>query len=135
MGKQVSFDVFAAYLYSLMSAYAAWLPSGEIALGVEIGAAFLASIVACLASHPGDVILTATYKGGSSNGSKGDMIQKETSDSSFGKILVQIYNEEGISGFFRGLSARFIHVGCIITFQLVVYNEIKTFLGVGSFAS
>ena len=70
-------------------------------------------------SHPGDVLLTATYKDSiSSNGG------------SFGSTISKVYVEEGgFSAFFRGLNARLIHVGCIITFQLVLYDQIKQALG------
>jgi hypothetical protein len=34
----------------------------------------------------------------------------------------RLYSEKGLEGFFVGLSARLIHVGTIITSQLVVYN-------------
>ncbi|KAL9183904.1 hypothetical protein ACHAXT_004760 [Thalassiosira profunda] len=115
-GKQVSFDVFAGMLYSVLVGLS-FVPQKEIALEVEIGAAFLASIVACLLSHPGDVLLTATYKG------------EESSGGGFGSTIRRVYNEGGVPAFFSGLSARFIHVGCIITFQLVIYDQLKILLG------
>merc|ERR1719223_2327630 len=49
MGKQVSFDLVAGLLYTLL-------------------AAFVASIFACITSQPGDMILTATYKGATDQG-------------------------------------------------------------------
>lgn len=116
MGKQVSFDLFAGMLYGTLLGFT-FLPKNGIALEVEVGAAFLASIVACLASHPGDVLLTATYK--NSDGTNGNFLQ----------TIQRVYQDGGISAFFRGLNARFIHVGCIITFQLVIYDQIKQSLG------
>ena len=118
MGKQVSFDLFAGMLYTLLVGLS-FVPQKQISLEVEVGAALLASIVACLSSHPGDVLLTATYSesGGSNN-------------SDFGSTIKRVYNEGGgLSAFFRGLDARFVHVGCIITFQLVIYDQIKQALG------
>lgn len=116
MGKQVSFDLFAGMLYTFLVGLS-FIPQKEIALEVEIGAAFLASIVACLSSHPGDVLLTATYK--DSNGDQSDFIS----------TIKKVYHDGGPSAFFRGLNARFLHVGCIITFQLVIYDQIKQALG------
>ena len=116
MGKQVSFDLFAGMLYSTLLGLT-FLPKNGIALEVEVGAAFMASIVACLASHPGDVLLTATYK--NSDGTSGNFVER----------IRRIYQDGGIFAFFRGLNARFIHVGCIITFQLVIYDQIKQALG------
>ena len=117
MGKQVSFDLFAGMLYTFLVGLS-FVPQKEIALEVEVGAAFLASIVACLSSHPGDVLLTATYK--NSDGSN---------EESFGSLIKKVYSDGGITAFFRGLNARFLHVGCIITFQLVIYDQIKQALG------
>ena len=115
IGKQVSFDMFAAMLYSFLSGLS-FVPRGQIALDVEVGAAFLASIVACLLSQPGDVILTQTYK----NDSLGE---------GFASTIQSLYGDGGVGRFFRGLSARFLHVGCIITFQLVIYDQLKQALG------
>ena len=115
IGKQVSFDLFASVLYSFLSGLS-FVPRGQIAIEVEIGAAFLASIVACLLSQPGDVILTQTYKNGSSS-------------AGFLSTINSLYADGGVGRFFRGLSARFLHVGCIITFQLVIYDQLKQALG------
>ena len=116
MGKQVSFDLFAGMLYSTLLGLT-FLPKNGIALEVEVGAAFMASIVACLASHPGDVLLTATYK------------DSDETNGNFFETIQRVYQDGGILAFFRGLNARFIHVGCIITFQLVIYDQIKQSLG------
>ncbi len=122
MGKQVSFDIFAGMLYTFLLGLS-FVPQKEIALEVEIGAAFLASIVACLFSHPGDVLLTATYKNNNNN----DGLNNE--NNYFVSTIRSVYSDGGFSAFFRGLNARFLHVGCIITFQLVIYDQIKQALG------
>jgi len=111
--KQVSFDTFASILYA--AAANANLAAAEVKFEVSFGAALLASVLACLLSHPGDVILTGTYKG--------------SNPRSFSTVVSQIYNDGGIQGFFSGLSARFLHVGAIITSQLVLYDIIKQALG------
>jgi solute carrier family 25 (mitochondrial phosphate transporter), member 3 len=113
IGKQVSFDTFASFLYAI--AASANFAAADVKLEVSFGAALLASVLACLFSHPGDVILTATYK--------------SDSNPSFPSVVSNIYKEEGISGFFAGLSARFLHVGAIITSQLVLYDTVKQLLG------
>lgn len=123
MGKQVSFDVFAGMLYSLLMGLS-FVPQKEIALEVEVLAAFLASIVACLSSHPGDVLLTATYKDTDD--------ASDTNDKGFGSTIRKVYSDGGFSAFFRGLDARFIHVGCIITLQLILYDQIKIGLGLSA---
>ncbi len=82
---------------------------------VSVSAAFCASLVACIFSQPGDMILTETYKGGEPG--------------SFGTVLGSIYNRGGLAEFFRGTGARIIHVGMIITSQLVIYDLVKQLLG------
>lgn len=109
-GKQVSFDIIAATLYAalanLMEVVNKWL--------VSIASAFCASIVACLLSQPGDMILTETYKGKAEN---------------FGQVLKTINGRGGVGEFFRGTQARIVHVGLIITSQLVIYDIVKQMLG------
>jgi solute carrier family 25 phosphate transporter 3 len=117
--KQVSFDTFAAMLYA--AAASANMAASDVKLEVSFGAALLASILACLLSHPGDVILTSTYNTKERSSS--------LSSTSFTSVVSDIYTTRGIQGFFAGLSARFVHVGAIITSQLVLYDIIKQMLG------
>eukprot|EP00934_Nitzschia_sp_Nitz4_P004271 Nitzschia sp. Nitz4//scaffold23_size168460//66083//67379//NITZ4_002215-RA/size168460-processed-gene-0.255-mRNA-1//-1//CDS//3329543623//4261//frame0 len=110
-GKQVSFDVIAATLYAffatVMEVVNKWL--------VSVSAAFCASLAACMLSQPGDMILTETYKG--------------SEPKSFGSVLATIYQRGGLPEFFRGTGARIVHVGMIITSQLVIYDIVKQLLG------
>jgi solute carrier family 25 phosphate transporter 3 len=112
--KQVSFDVFAAFMYTVAATFS--MTAANVKIEVAFGAAFLASMLACIMSQPGDVLLTATYK-------------NPDSSSGFTEILSDIYEERGIKGFFTGISARFFHVGVIITSQLVLYDTVKQLLG------
>lgn len=111
--KQVSFDEFAGMLYKV--AAGANLAAADVKFEVSILAAFLASILSCITSHPGDVVLTDTFK--------------EQENVGFTQVVSEVYQAQGITGFFAGLSARFFHVGAIITSQLVLYDIIKQFLG------
>jgi solute carrier family 25 phosphate transporter 3 len=112
--KQVSFDVFATFMYAVAATFS--MAVADVKIEVAFGAAFLASVLACIMSQPGDVLLTATYK-------------DPDSSSGFTQILSDIYEERGIKGFFTGISARLIHVGVIITSQLVLYDTVKQLLG------
>jgi solute carrier family 25 phosphate transporter 3 len=112
-GKQVSFDVLAKLLYTCFADASAPSTKSE----VSFVAAFLASIVACILSQPGDVILTETYK------------QKDMSSVGFSQMVTAIYNHQGTGGFYSGLTARLIQVGSIITSQLILYDFIKQALG------
>lgn len=144
-GKQVSFDVVAQALYRILNAPRAGALTLSETLSkqmspeftkwaVSVLAAMCASVMACLLSQPGDVILTETYKGGddgeqsTTNGEKTKRGFRETS--------ATIYSRRGdkgvvsaLSGFFTGLQARFVHVGLIITSQLVIYDLVKQLLG------
>lgn len=113
MMKQVSFDVFASLFYTAASNT---MLGPDIKLGITIMSAFLASLLACLASNPGDVILTKTYNG-------------NYDSDRFVDVVKNIFEDDGFKGFFYGLDARLIHVGIIVTSQLIVYDFFKQLLG------
>ena len=120
IGKQVSFDEFARMLYNMADTFS--FSARQVQTEVSIAAAFMASIVACILSHPGDVLLTATFKGQEEGKVKTEL-------PSFTNLVRDVWVKEGFSGFWTGLSARFFHVGAIITSQLVLYDFIKQLLG------
>lgn len=105
--------MFAGLLYA--AAANAQIATADVKFEVSLGAAFLASILSCLTSHPGDVLLTATYKTQANVG--------------FREVVSNVYQKQGIGGFFTGLSARFLHVSTIVTSQLVLYDILKQLLG------
>ena len=109
MSKQVSFDMFATILYSI--AATAQLSASDVKWVISLTSAFFASILACLSSQPGDMILTATYRSKTGAG--------------IGEIISEIYKKHGLSGFFIGVKARMAHIITIITSQLVMYDIIK----------
>ena len=135
-GKQVSFDLVAKFLYSVTATVSilAKLPADQLKWVVSLLSAFCASIAACLCSQPGDMILTETYKTGnkSSSNSKSKKSKTKTSSSTpgkFGVVVHGIYERGGVSEFYRGTQARLVHVGMIITSQLMVYDLVKQLLG------
>lgn len=130
MGKQVSFDVISGMLYLLATNL---FPGQDMKLFVSLGSAFLASVVACFFSQPGDMILTATYNahGGSHSHGHGHSasVNDGNVDPAFTSIVRSIYKSRGLSGFFLGIQARLAHVAAIITVQLVIYDYLKQLLG------
>lgn len=137
-GKQVSFDVVAKFLYgilnnksqsteSLAETISKSVSPEFIKWTVSVLAAMVASVMACLMSQPGDVILTETYKGGDGDATKKRGLAEVSS------TIYARHRDEGmalaLSGFFIGLQARFVHVGMIITSQLVIYDLVKQLLG------
>lgn len=128
-GKQVSFDLVAKFLYSVvetLKATLAFLTETQLKWVVSLLSAFCASIAACLCSQPGDMILTETYNSGKSSGKKS---AKSSTPGNFPTVVAAIYGRGGLAEFFRGTQARLVHVGMIITSQLMVYDLVKQLLG------
>ncbi|GKY91950.1 hypothetical protein MPSEU_000166600 [Mayamaea pseudoterrestris] len=136
-GKQVSFDMFASALYIFLHSLqenVSYLTDSTVKWAVSVIAAFCASIVACIFSQPGDMILTETYRPqkaavtSSRRGRVGTPVPKPP-QSTFSQIVGNLYKEGGVSQFFTGTQARIVHVGLIITSQLVIYDIVKQLLG------
>lgn len=121
--KQLSFDFFTSALYEAYEKRKQVIDMTDSEkLGIVVGAAALTSVLSCVTSQPGDVILTETYR--------------SHCGESFGDVISNIYKQSnGFNGFFSGLKARVIHVGGIITTQLVVYDKTKQFLGLSATGS
>lgn len=139
-GKQVSFDVFAGILYAFMKG----MDEVKLKWFVSVTAAFMASLVACIFSQPGDMILTetyrtpkkvstrtTTYKAGKkvSRKVKEENVPAAGDDRAIRAVVRTIYQRGGVNGFFTGTQARILHVGMIITSQLVIYDIVKQMLG------
>jgi len=116
--KQLSFDYTTRFLYAHLSSFP--IIVGYSKWEISILSAFFASIMACIASQPGDVLLTETYKG--------DGGSDENENGLLG-LVRNTYESNGIPAFFIGLKPRLLHVACIITSQLVLYDIIKQLLG------
>ena len=118
----MSFDVFAGLLYAFFHQYGdnlAWLTASTTKWVVSVTAAFIASLFACIFSQPGDMILTETYRKVAPGGKQ----------LSFFEVMDKIHANGGFANFFTGTGARIVHVGMIITSQLVVYDIVKQLLG------
>jgi solute carrier family 25 phosphate transporter 3 len=131
-GKQVSFDVFASMLYAFFHSVQEKMAmtDGSIKWAVSVSAAFLASIIACIFSQPGDMILTETYRPSKAASTpRSSPRSNSEQSSSFAETIQRIYAAGGLSNFFTGTQARIVHVGLIITSQLVIYDVVKQLLG------
>lgn len=115
LGKQVSFDIFAGMMYAFLNH--SKLAENQVKWIVSVVAAFCASLVACIFSQPGDMILTETYR------------PERKASNGFRAIVQGIYKVNGVPSFFVGTGARIVHVGLIITSQLVIYDIVKQLLG------
>jgi len=122
-GKQVSFDIFAGILYTVfhtLQERMTWITDTEVKWAISVVAAAMASVIACILSQPGDMILTETYRPKDKN-SQGER--------SFADVISTINAAGGLPNFFTGTKARIVHVGLIITSQLVIYDIVKQLLG------
>ena len=124
--KQAAFDIIAGALYSV--AIVCGVRALDIKWFISFAAAFLTSIVSCVASMPGDVILTQTYAFYNYQ----CLVDGEADCSytnNFNAIVRKINTERGIMGFFVGFQTRLVHVVSIVTSQLVFYDVIKIAVG------
>jgi solute carrier family 25 phosphate transporter 3 len=126
-GKQATYDEIAAALYSACGAGPGREAPPGAALEVSAAAAFLASLAACLLSHPGDVVLTATYGKKGAAAGRGD--EEGGGGGGIAAVVRRLYAERGAGAFLSGLSARLVHVAAIVTSQLVLYDVVKQMLG------
>ena len=78
-------------------------------------AAASAAVLSTIASQPGDAILSEVSRGGEGEG-----------DGSIGHAIDKL----GAAGLARGLKARLVQVGVIVTVQLVLYDTLKHAFGV-----
>lgn len=132
-GKQVSFDVFAGILYAFLSG----MDEAKLKWFVSVTAAFMASLVACIFSQPGDMILTETYRPQKKAKKAMNKVEKKgkkastnsADDLAIRAVVQKIYQRGGVNAFFTGTQARILHVGMIITSQLVIYDIVKQMLG------
>jgi len=105
--KQCVFDLITFTMMTSTRINGLGLP----AMTCSIIAAVLTSVPSCIASQPGDVLLTQTYKG--------------SNHATYGSLVRDVYASGGIPAFFTGLKARLLMTSTIITIQLVVYDFLR----------
>jgi len=113
--KQVTFD-------TILNLAAANIAIHQVTSQIKFLITFLAAMVAgalsAISSQPGDTLLSLV------NAHKGS---KSTRD--FSKELMR---KHGIQGFFIGMKARFVHVGVMVTIQLLLYDIFKKICGISN---
>jgi len=108
--KQISFDIVTKTIKTVAAGVD---PELLTALSSVITA-----ILACIASQPGDVVLSTTYK---QSGNEKPQNAWE--------ILTDIVDDRGLQGIFLGIKPRLGHAIAILTPQLLIYDAIKQALG------
>lgn len=95
---------------------------------ITIACALVAAFMATLASQPGDSLLSAINKVKRVT-SATDTADNSTSNSEQQNLL-SLAKSLGISGLYRGLNARLLHVSFIVVIQLTAYDYIKQLCGI-----
>lgn len=113
MMKFLVFDYFADFVFDLQPALAEKV---ETQLLVSLLSGAVAGVASSIVSQPADTILTR-------------MNQKEGRAFFFSTAL-EIWEEQGLGGFFAGLGSRSVWAACIISGQFFLYDLCKSFLGV-----
>jgi solute carrier family 25 phosphate transporter 3 len=119
--KNVSFDFLTKFAYATVRNNGRAM-STTASVMVPLVSAFLASILSCISSQPGDTLLSLV------NAHEG---KKNAND-----FLLEISkSKRGLRGLFVGTNARFLHVGIIVTVQLLIYDCIKRLVGIAATGS
>ena len=114
--KNVSFDLFTKLAYGIAIAQGLRI-THAVSVAVPVVSALLASILSCVSSQPGDMLLSLV------NAHEGEF----RSTNEIAREIAQ--SDLGIRGFFVGLKFRMYHVVIIVTLQLVLYDLIKRLCG------
>lgn len=120
--KNGSFDIVTRAAYGFLRNTGTAI-SPRLKVGISVMAGALASILSCVASQPGDMLLSLQ------NAHVGE--RRRTRD-----IISDILrSNRGISGFMVGIKTRFLHVGVTVTLQLFLYDSIKQLCGIAATGS
>ena len=119
--KNVAFDIMTRYVYSTLQTTWQMTTIGPLTkFVVPFMAAAAASILSCLSSQPGDVLLSLV------NAQQRDV--RRTRDI----IRDVLHSEKGWKGFYIGTKARLLHVGIVVTLQLLIYDIVKRICGIAA---
>ena len=112
--KQVTFDALVDAAGKASPLLPRWVSTA--------GAAAVAAVLSTLASQPGDAILSEV----SQSSDAGNAADGTGQDGSIRAAVAKL----GVAGLARGLRARLVQVGVIVTVQLVLYDTLKHAFGV-----
>ena len=119
--KNVAFDIMTRYVYSTLQTTWQMTTIGPLTkFVVPFLAAVAASVLSCLSSQPGDVLLSLV------NAQQNDV--RRTRDI----IRDVLHSEKGWRGFYIGTKARLLHVGIVVTLQLLIYDMVKRLCGIAA---
>ncbi|GMI58186.1 hypothetical protein TeGR_g12622, partial [Tetraparma gracilis] len=103
--------------YTIAGGAAAVSVGSEMRIGISFTSAAAAALLSCVASQPGDMLLSVVNSHKSKGGTR--------------DVFSKIWEEDGPRGFLTGFGARLAHVGLIVTTQLLIYDFVKAAVGLG----
>lgn len=119
--KNVSFDFLTTFSYILLRR-AGFPINATTAFMVPLFSAFAASILSCISSQPGDMLLS--------------LVNAHEGDKTANDFLKEISrSRRGMQRLFVGMKTRFLHVGIIVTVQLLIYDFVKRLVGIAATGS
>lgn len=119
--KNVCFDYTARSAYMGLRQYG-YAVTPTTKFYVPLLSAAVASVLSCLSSQPGDMLLSLVNAHGGNRRTK-DIV----------KDILK--SDRGVRGFFVGLKTRLLHVGLIVTIQLFMYDVTKRLFGIAATGS
>lgn len=115
--KNVSFDLITRLTYTTLVRCGVII-SMEAKFFIPLISAIVASIFSCISSQPGDMLLSVF------NANEGNMTTQD--------FYKKITKNNGVYGLFVGTKERLLHVGLIVTIQLIIYDFVKRLFGIQS---
>jgi solute carrier family 25 (mitochondrial phosphate transporter), member 3 len=116
--KQLPYTVTQLVSFELLKGVTSAAAGGSqlLQMAATVGCALAAGVLSSLASQPGDTLLS--------------MVNSQLGDGrSLLSTMMRIVSKLGIKGLFKGTGARIIHVSTVVMVQLVLYDAVKTKLG------
>ena len=122
ISKNVAFDLLTRTSYGLLRT-GNMAVTGTTKMLIPFICALVTSVLSTICSQPGDMLLSLV------NAHEGTL---RTND--FIRDILQ-RKDGGFRGFFVGTKSRFLHVGIIVTSQLILYDIIKRLVGIAATGS
>jgi solute carrier family 25 (mitochondrial phosphate transporter), member 3 len=128
--KNVSFDLMTCFAYSIIATRTA-----VTTFFIPLVAAAIASVLSCIASQPGDMLLSVINAHEGKQNTRD--VAKQLWRSSSHLVGEGGGRRRGRRGqaFFVGMNTRFMHVGIIVTMQLLIYDMVKRLCGIAATGS
>lgn len=134
------FEIASGYFYSQLTNFGVEdTQLGSYRFLVTLSAAAIGAVLSCLASQPGDTLLSRVNQSAKLPvplpvGSISDSATSEPELENFDPVAIMIDSarELGLAGLFRGTRARLLHSTIIVVSQLLIYDTIKQIFGIAA---